>query len=120
MFLLCPTIQRREMQQSPPGELLEGAEGHHGSHALAGWCEGRVEQDVADTGHVHHAVVVQVGRERHSVTMTKKEKEKKEKKQRKSFFRLCGTMHTSRGSWRIGDQSVIKRQKQRIKLLTTM
>lgn len=56
-----------------PGELLEGAEGHHGSHALAGGREGGVEQDVADTGHVHHAVVVQVGGERHPVATTKKE-----------------------------------------------
>lgn len=44
-----------------PGELLEGAESNHGSHTLTGRREGRVEQDVADTGCVHHAVVVKVG-----------------------------------------------------------
>lgn len=57
---------------NPPGELLEGAESDHRSHALTWWCERRVEQDVADTGHVHHPVVVKVGRERHPVTLTKR------------------------------------------------
>lgn len=57
---------------NPPGELLEGAESDHRSHALTGWRERRVEQDVADTGHVHHTVVVQIGRERHPVTLTKR------------------------------------------------
>lgn len=49
-----------------PGEFLEGAEGHHGSHALTRWREGGVQKNVAHAGHVYHAVVVQVGREGHS------------------------------------------------------
>lgn len=52
------------------GEVLERAEGDHGSHALTGRREGRVEQNVADAGHVRHAVVVQVGRERHPAVPT--------------------------------------------------
>lgn len=44
-----------------PSELLEGAESNHGSHTLTGRRERCVEQDVADTGCVHHAIVVQVG-----------------------------------------------------------
>lgn len=51
----------------PPGELLEGLEGHHGSHALAGRGEGGVQQHVAHAGYVHHAIVIQVGGEGHSV-----------------------------------------------------
>lgn len=57
-----------------PGELLEGAECNHGSHTLTGWRERCVEQDVTDTGCVHHAVVVQVGRERHPIALIRKQK----------------------------------------------
>lgn len=49
------------MVTDAPGELLEGAERNHGSHALTRRRERRVEQDVADAGRMHHAVVVQVG-----------------------------------------------------------
>ena len=54
-----------EMNKDWPGELLEGAESHHGSHALTGWSKGCVEQNVADAGDMHHAVVVQVRWEWH-------------------------------------------------------
>ena len=53
-------ILKRSKEPSP-GELLEGAEGDHGSHALARWGERCVQEDVTHAAHVHHAVVVQVG-----------------------------------------------------------
>lgn len=60
------------MVTDAPGELLEGAESNHGSHPLTGRRERCVEEDVADTGCVHHAVVVQVGGERHPIVLRKK------------------------------------------------
>lgn len=58
-----------------PGELLEGAESNHGSHTLTGRREGRVEQDVADTGCVHHAVVVKVGWKWHPIVFIREQEE---------------------------------------------
>lgn len=48
-----------------PGELLEGAESDHGSHALARGCKRCVKQNVTHAGNMHHAVVVKVGWEWH-------------------------------------------------------
>lgn len=59
----------------PPGELLEGAKSNHCSHALTRWRKRCVEQHVADAGHVHHAVVVEVGWEWHPKASTRKSDE---------------------------------------------
>lgn len=53
-----------------PGELLEGAERDHSAHALTGRRERCVQQNITHAGHVHHAVVVQVGWEGHPVVLT--------------------------------------------------
>lgn len=53
-----------------PGELLEGAESDHSSHALTGWCKRCVKENITHAGHVHHPIVVQVGWERHPMVLT--------------------------------------------------
>lgn len=55
-----------------PGELLEGAERYHGSHALTRGCKRCVKQNITHTGYMHHAVVVQVGWEWHPKEMTRR------------------------------------------------
>lgn len=59
-----------------PGELLEGAEGNHGAHSLTGWSEGGVQEYITNTGHMDHAVVVQVRGERHSESTAQTHKQK--------------------------------------------
>lgn len=53
-----------------PGELLEGAERDHGSHALTRRRKRCVKKNITHAGHVNHAVVVQVGWERHPKVLT--------------------------------------------------
>ena len=52
---------RSILHKDRPGELLEGAESDHGSHALTRWCKGVVKQNITHAGYMHHSVVVQVG-----------------------------------------------------------
>lgn len=62
---LCDPRSKAQAAHTPD-KVLKGAEGDHAAHALARRREGVVQQHVADAGHVHHPIVVEVGREGHS------------------------------------------------------
>lgn len=49
-----------------PDEIFKGPERDHPAHALTRWCEGVVQQNIADTSYMSHAVVVEVGGKGHS------------------------------------------------------
>lgn len=75
-FHVAFTKQLHTVDTHSPVELLEGAEGNHGAHTLTGWSEGGVQEYITNTGHMDHAVVVQVRGERHSESTTHTHKQK--------------------------------------------
>lgn len=50
-----------------PDKIFKSTERDHSTHPLTWWSEGVVQQHVADTSYMSHAIVVEVGGEGHSV-----------------------------------------------------
>lgn len=56
----------RHSPNALPDKILKGPERDHSAHSLTRWSERVVQQNIADTSYMSHAIVVEVGGKGHS------------------------------------------------------
>lgn len=61
-----PPLVEMQLHGASPDKIFKSPERDHSAHPLTRWSECVVQQHVADTGYMSHAIVVEVGGEGHS------------------------------------------------------